>query len=91
VLAGDGSTARHRNRASRFGQNRIGLVPGCQDASHPAVTELVLPAKKRRIVQAARLTTRDFLETQTDVDDYLDKLRKALETAISSDERVEIH
>jgi hypothetical protein len=90
VLAGDGSTARHRTRASRFGQNRIGLGPGCQGSSHPAVTELALPAKKRRIVQAARLTPKDFLETQADVDDYLGKLRKALETAIISDERVEI-
>jgi hypothetical protein len=46
--------------------------------------------KKRRVVQAARLAPKGFLETQTDVDNYLNKLRHALESAINNDERVEI-
>jgi hypothetical protein len=46
--------------------------------------------KKRRIVQAAQLAPDGFLETQADVDAYLGKLRRALESAIANDERVEI-
>jgi len=46
--------------------------------------------KKRRIVQAAKLAPDGFLETQADVDAYLDKLRRALESAIENNERVEI-
>ena len=58
----------------------------------PGVGEKKPPVyvKKRRVVQAARLAPRGFLETQIDVDDYLDKLRQALESAINNDERVEI-
>jgi len=46
--------------------------------------------KKRRIVQAARLAPAGFLQTQADIDAYLDKLRSLLESAIANDERVEI-
>ncbi len=46
--------------------------------------------KKRRVVQAARFAPTGFLETQSDVDDYLSKLRQELESAINSNERVEI-
>ena len=58
----------------------------------PGIGQTKPPAyvKKRRIVQAAQLATKDFLETQVDVDDYLNKLRQELETAINNDERVEI-
>jgi hypothetical protein len=46
--------------------------------------------KKRRIVRAAQLAPPGFLETQDDIDAYLSKLRQALESAINSNERVEI-
>ena len=46
--------------------------------------------KKRRIVRAAQLAPDGYLETQAEVDAYLDKLRRALELAINSNERVEI-
>jgi len=46
--------------------------------------------KKRRIVQAARLAPTGYLETQADVDAYLDRLRQALESAINNNERVEV-
>ena len=46
--------------------------------------------KKRRIVQAARLAPKALLETQADVDGYLERLRQALEAAIGAGERVEI-
>jgi hypothetical protein len=46
--------------------------------------------KKRTIVEAARLASGDFLETQEDIDAYLSKLRKALEEAVAAGERIEI-
>ncbi|MBK8638067.1 MAG: BREX system P-loop protein BrxC [Chromatiaceae bacterium] len=46
--------------------------------------------KPRRVVRAAALAPKTYLETQADVDAYLDKLRKALESAIGNHERVEI-
>jgi len=46
--------------------------------------------KKRRIVKAAQLAPEGYLETQADVDAYLDKLRHALEAAIAAGERIEI-
>lgn len=46
--------------------------------------------KKRRIVQAARLAPKALLETQADVDGYLERLRRELEAAIGAGERVEI-
>jgi len=46
--------------------------------------------KKRRVVEAARLAPKSFLETQADVDDYLNKLREELESAIKNNERIEI-
>jgi hypothetical protein len=42
------------------------------------------------VVQAARLAQKDSLKTQSDVDDYLTKLREALESAINNNECVEI-
>ena len=58
----------------------------------PEVGETKPPVyvKKRRVVQAAQLAPKGFLETQADVDDYLTKLRQALESAIDNNERVEI-
>ncbi len=46
--------------------------------------------KKRRIIQAARLAPKAPLETQADVDGYLERLRGELEAAISAGERIEI-
>lgn len=46
--------------------------------------------KKGRVVEAARLAPKSFLETQADVDDYLNKLREELESAIKNNERIEI-
>ena len=53
-------------------------------------TEPPVYVKKRRVVQAAQLVTKSFLETQADVDDYLNQLRQELESAINNNERVEI-
>ena len=46
--------------------------------------------KPRRVVQAAALAPKPYLETQDDIDAYLDKLRTALEKAIAAGDRVEI-
>lgn len=46
--------------------------------------------KKRRVVGAAELSGRIYLETQQDVDAFLEKPRQKLEAAIAADERVEI-
>jgi len=53
-------------------------------------TEPPVYVKKRRVVHASKLAPKGFLETQADVDDYLNRLRQALESAINNDERVEI-
>ena len=36
------------------------------------------------------LTTKTYLESQDDIDEFLTALRKQLETAINNDERIEI-
>ena len=46
--------------------------------------------KKLRMVEVAPLSTKTYLETQQDVDEFLEKLRQELEAAIKADERVEI-
>ena len=46
--------------------------------------------KPRRVVKVAALAPPGYLETQSDVDGYLDRLRKALEHAIRAGERIEI-
>lgn len=46
--------------------------------------------KPRRIVKASAIAPKGFLETQADVDGYLDRLRQELEAAISAGARVEI-
>ena len=46
--------------------------------------------KPRRVVKVAALAPAGYLETQSDVDGYLDRLRKALENAIRAGERIEI-
>jgi hypothetical protein len=48
------------------------------------------PLKPRRVIEPARLITKNYLETQQDVADFLSLLKQKLETAIASGERVEI-
>ncbi len=48
------------------------------------------PVKKKRVVQPAKLVQSAYLETQPDVDGFLDRLRRELEQAIANEERVEI-
>jgi len=45
--------------------------------------------KPRRVIQAAALTPKPYLETQDDIDAYLDKLREALEQIIAVGDRIE--
>lgn len=46
--------------------------------------------KKKRVVEPARLVESPYLETKSDVDGFLDRLRMELEQAIANEERVEI-
>lgn len=56
--------------------------------SGPQILKPVL--KKKRVVQPANFVQTKYLETQADVDGFLDKLRMELEQAIANEERVEI-
>ena len=57
--------------------------PGVKDVPKPVV-------KPRRLIQAASLVPKPYLETQADIDAYLDKLRTALEKVIADGDRIEI-
>ena len=46
--------------------------------------------KKRRVVEPRALWSGSFIETQVDVDAFLEKLRTELEAALQADERVQI-
>jgi len=46
--------------------------------------------KKKRVVEPSKLVASPYLETKSDVDGFLDKLRNELEQAIDNNERVEI-
>ena len=46
--------------------------------------------KPRRVIMPSSLAPAGYLETQADIDRYLDKLRSALEKAIAAGERIEI-
>ena len=46
--------------------------------------------KRRRVVQARAFLSGSFLETQADVDLFLDSLRVELEAALAADERIQI-
>ena len=59
-------------------------IPGVGEKKPPVYV------KKRHIVKVAELAPDGFIETQADVDEYLDKLREAFESAINNNERVEI-
>lgn len=62
-----------------------------QEGNASGVTAVTkAPAKKRRVVEPSRLAGATYLETKEDVEAFLAKLRKTLEAAIASNERVEI-
>jgi hypothetical protein len=46
--------------------------------------------KKKRVIEPAKLLKTTYLETQSDVDGFLDKLRMELEQAVAQNERIEI-
>jgi hypothetical protein len=46
--------------------------------------------KPRRVIQAAALVAKPYLEAQDDIDAYLDKLRTALEELIAEGDRIEM-
>lgn len=46
--------------------------------------------KPRRVIMPSSLAPAGYLETQADIDRYLDKLRSALEKAIAAGDRIEI-
>ena len=46
--------------------------------------------KKRRVVKVAPLSTKAYLETQEDVNEFLEKLRQELEAALKAESRIEI-
>jgi hypothetical protein len=51
---------------------------------------LVVAVKKQRVVKPADLAQVTYLETQQDVDTFLDALRRELEKAIADNERIQI-
>ena len=46
--------------------------------------------KKKRVVEAARLMPSPYLESQADVEGFLQRLRTELEEALAENERIEI-
>ena len=46
--------------------------------------------KKKRVVEPAKFVQTTYLETQADVDGFLDRLRMELEQAMANEERIEI-
>jgi len=46
--------------------------------------------KQPKIIHPKTLTTKTYLESQADIDEFLTALRKQLETDINNDERIEI-
>ena len=74
-------------------QARQGAIEAADDAFEKieaAAKQKERLAKPRRVVKAAELAPKGFLETQEDVDGYLERLRQELEAAIRAGERVEI-
>ena len=65
------------------------LVMGGNGAGKsPSAT--VASVKPRRVIEPAKLMQSPYLETKTDVDGFLEKLRSLLEQAITNEERIEI-
>ena len=61
-----------------------------EEASKPAGPDPEPTPKKRRIVEAKTLWTSGFIETSEDVETFIERLRRELESAINDDERVQI-
>lgn len=69
--------------------NEIEQTIADKTKASPAVQD-VPTVKPRRIVQPGRLVKSTYLETQADVDTFLDELRNELSDALSKKERIEI-
>lgn len=61
-----------------------------EEGSSKAVDITIPKFKQPKIVHPKTLTTKTYLESQADIDEFLTELRKQLETAINNDERIEI-
>jgi hypothetical protein len=53
-------------------------------------TEPKLTIKKPRVIKPATLVKSGYLETRTDVDEFIEVLRSTMEQALANDERIEI-
>jgi hypothetical protein len=65
---------------------KLAEKPTQEGSGTPPIPKL----KKKRVVEPSKLVTKTYLETKGDVDGFLDTLRKELEQAIASGERIEI-
>ena len=70
--------------------NKIGDFLQKQQEEIPDDSEQVVQYKKPVVIQPKQLTSKAYLETKEDIDEFLTKLRDQLESAINNDERVEI-
>ena len=77
--------AEQRRRASQPKSQ-----PGAGGATPAATGSSPAPIKKRKVVSPSAFSSKPFLETEADVDEFLDKLRQELEAGIKNDERIEI-
>ena len=58
--------------------------------SDPALATPLVQVKKQRVIKAADITPKDYIETRSDMEQFLGLLRKELEQALDNDERVKI-
>lgn len=65
------------------------VTGGLGDVKQPPLVQNK-PSKARRVVKPTALVTQNYLESQEDVEAFLEKLRDELEDAIKNNERVEI-
>lgn len=68
----------------------IGTYLEEEEAAATPGTEPKLTIKKPRVIKPAALVKSGYLESRTDIDEFLDALRTAMEQALASDERIEI-
>lgn len=57
--------------------------PGSETTPTPTV-------KKRRLIEPSKIATQTYLESQEDIDGFLEELRKQLEAAVANNERIQI-
>jgi hypothetical protein len=84
--AADGAFDRALALIEEAVKKRTQEAPGTDTQPHPVTP----PLKKRRTVEARSAWPRGFIETQDDIEAFLQNLRNALETAVAADERVQI-